>query len=176
MLLLSATTVSIHGLSVLRNTAFMTLNCVALCGSVYFSLKGRRTALPWFLYATLGSITLFAVSFSHLNHQMLELTPSSQSSSSIGATIESTVRQTGDAILKVCLVAAGALIVLQGSMLLVLFSRTRVTNAQLIIVRFFVGALLCLGILGAGLLAHRSPADGVSKSRPVAVKKSVGGI
>lgn len=61
--------------------------------------------------------------------------------------------------MKACLMAAGVYIVLQGLWLLVLFSRTRVPDAPLIIVRFFVGALICLGILGIGLLGR--PADGM---------------
>jgi hypothetical protein len=169
MLSLTATTVFVHGLSVLRNMAFMTLSCGALCASVYFSLKGRETALSWFLWATLASVTLFAVSLSHLKHQMLELTPPPQSSSSSGATNTRTVQESGDAAMKACLVAAGVYIVLQGWRLLVLFSTTRVPDSPLIIVRFFVGALLCVGVLGVGLSVHLPP-GGVPKSRPWNVK------
>lgn len=176
MLLLTATTVLIPGLSVLRNMAFMTLSCGALCTSVYFSLKGRETALSWLLCVALGSVTLFASSLSHLKHQMLEVTPPSQSSGSIGPTLESTVQQSGDAVMKTCLVAAAIYIVLHGWRLLVLFSRTRLANSPLIIVRFFVGALLCVGILGVGLLAHRSPGGGVPKTGPGDAKKAMSGI
>jgi hypothetical protein len=170
MLLLATVTVSVHMLNVLRNVAFMMLTCGALGASLHFSLKGRKIALSWFLCLTVGSVTLFAVSLSHLKHQMLELAPASQSSpSSTGATLESTVRQSGDAVMKACLMAAGVYIVLQGLWLLVLFSRTRVPNAPVIIVRFFVGALICLGILGIGLLGRR--ADGMTAPEAKGVTK-----
>ena len=57
--------------------------------------------------------------------------------------------------MKACLMAAGVYIVLQGLWLLVLLSRTRVPNAPLIIVRFFVGALICFGS-GDGLIGPPS--------------------
>jgi len=162
MLLLTAIPVSVLMLNVLRNVAFMTLACGALGASLHFSLKGRKIALSWFLWTTVGSLTLLAVSLSHLKHQ--GLAPASQAAtSSPRAALENTVRQSGDALLKACLMAAGVYIVFQGLRLLVLFSRARAPNAPLIIVRFFVGALICLGILGIGLLGRQ--ADGAPVRR-----------
>lgn len=164
MVFVAATEVSIQWLSFLRNIAFVALNCAVLSASVSFSFKGGKSALSWFVLAILVAAALFAVSLSRLKHQMLHVAPVSQSGSSIGATLESTVQECGDAVMKACLVAAGVYIVLQGWRLLVLFSRTRVANGPLTIVRFFVGALLCMGILGVGLSAHRAPVTDAPKS------------
>lgn len=164
MVFVAATAVSIQWLSVLRNIAFVALNGAVLGASISFSFKGGKSARSWFVLAILVAAAVFAVSLSRLKHQMLQVAPVSQSASSIGATLEGTVQECGDAVMKACLVAAGVYIVLQGWRLLVLFSRTRVPNASLTIVRFFVGALLCVGILGVGLSAHRAPLTGAPKS------------
>jgi hypothetical protein len=176
MLLLTSTTILILGLSMLRNLAFITLNCGALWALIYFSLKGGEVALSWLLWPSLVALTLFAVSLSHLKHQMLALKADSQFSGSIGGPLENAVHQCGEAGLKVCLVAAGVFIVLQAWRLRVLFARTRVADSALIVVRFFVGALFCAGILGVGLLAHRSSAGGAAKSEQGDVKKGTNGI
>jgi hypothetical protein len=166
MLLVTAIAVSIHGLSLLRNMAFVSLSCGALGALVCSSLKVRGTVLSWFRWTMLVSAILFAVSLSHLKHQMMEVRPSSNFSGSIGAPLESTVQEYGDALMKACLVASGVYIVVQGWRLLLFFSRTRVPNAPVVIVRFFTGALLCVGILGVGLSAHRAPVAVVPKSKP----------
>ena len=164
MQLFAATTLSIQALISLRNFAFVALNCGAFGASIYFALTGRKPPLAWFLWAMLGSVILFGISLSHVKHQLLALTSASQSSSSTGATLESTVQESGNAMMKAGLVASGVYIVLRGWSLLALFSRKQVPNSALAIVRFFVGALLCVGILGIGLSAHRASVAAVPKS------------
>jgi hypothetical protein len=155
MLSFTATAVSIHGLSFLRNLVFATLNCASFGALIYFSHKGRKAS--WFLWAILGCAIIFVISLSHLKHQLLELSPSSQSLGLTGATLERTIQETGNALLIACLWVSGVYIVLRGWSLLVLFSTMQVPDATLVIFRFFFGALLCVGILGAGLSAHRAP-------------------
>jgi hypothetical protein len=164
---LTASAVSLPGLIFLRNMAFVTLTWGVFSALISLPFESRKTTLRWFLGALLGSVVLFGISLSHPKHQLQEMRPPSQTCpSSTGATLESIVQELGNTMMKACLVVSGVYIVLRGWSLLLVFSKTRIPDAPLAIVRFLVGALLCVGILGVGLSAHRSQVAAEPKSEP----------
>jgi hypothetical protein len=140
----------------LRNIAFLLLNWGALGATILVSFRGSQAARYWLLALIVVGIALFAVSFSHLNHQEPHAMKVSERVPAVESTISSGVQVLGESVMKLFLLAASVYIVLRGLGLLLLFCRKRVPDGPVAITRFIVGALLCVGILGVGLSAHRS--------------------
>jgi hypothetical protein len=155
MSFLIATVVSVQYLSVFRNIGFLVLNCGALGSSIFFSLKASKAALYWLGASAVVAITLFALSLGHLRHQMRDGPTIGGPSMASAPALENTVRESGDTVIRLLLLAAGIYIVLRGLRILVLLSRAHERDTPVTIIRFFVGALLCVGILGVGLSGHR---------------------
>ena len=82
----------------------------------------------------------------------------------VESTISSGVQVLGESVMKLFLLAASVYIVLRGLGLLLLFCRKRVPDGPVMITRFIVGALLCVGIVCVGLSAHQLFSPGRSSS------------
>jgi hypothetical protein len=138
----------------LVNIAFLVLGVGTPSASIFYSLTRRKSAIYWVMASIAVSALLFAASSTSGTKEVRVATKVSEPETQAGKALVRAVQGVGDTLIKWFLLAANSYIVLRGLSLLLLASGTREAHDPNTSIRYFVGALVLVLILGAGLSAN----------------------